>query len=97
MTCPILFPSSLYYGLLLRHVPVPSPSCLEICKQEGALQHVVVGLIGLAQDFYIYFSYYWEGGEKKNGVGNTSAVAGTVWGSFRKHIWLEITLGSTLY
>lgn len=37
------------------------------------------------------------GRREKNGVGNTNAVAGTVWGSFGKHIWLEITLGSTLY
>lgn len=33
-----------------------------------------------------------------NGGGNTSAVAGTVWGIIQeKLIWLEIALGSTLY
>ena len=56
VTCPILFPSSLYYGLLLRHVPVPSPS--QKTTASG------LGLIGLAQEFYVYFSHYWEGGEK---------------------------------
>lgn len=56
MTRPILFPSSLYYGLLLLPVPVPSPS------QEATARGL--GVIGLAQEFSIYFSYYWEGGEK---------------------------------
>ena len=94
MTCPILFPSSPYYGLLLRRVPVPSPS------QEATARGLE--LIGSAQEFYIYFSYYWEGGEKNKtreniGVEDTSAVAGTVCGSFGKHIWLEFALELTLH